>query len=32
MTMPSPEAFGTFLKSEIARWGKVAQDAGIKPQ
>ena len=32
MTMASPDAFGGFLKSEIARWGKVAQSAGIKPQ
>ncbi len=32
MTMASPEAFSTFLKSEITRWGKVAQLAGIKPQ
>jgi tripartite-type tricarboxylate transporter receptor subunit TctC len=32
MTMASPEAFGAFFKSEIARWSKVAQIAGIKAQ
>ncbi len=32
MTMATPEAYGNFIKSEIARWGKVAQSAGIKPQ
>lgn len=32
MTMASPEAFGAFVKVEIARWGKVAHNAGIKPQ
>ena len=26
----SPEQFSTFLKSEVARWAKVVQDAGIK--
>jgi tripartite-type tricarboxylate transporter receptor subunit TctC len=26
----SPEQFSQFLKSEVARWGKVIQDAGIK--
>ena len=32
MTMATPDAYGNFIKSEIARWGKVAQSAGIKPQ
>jgi len=26
----SPEQFSAFLKSEVARWAKVIQDAGIK--
>jgi tripartite-type tricarboxylate transporter receptor subunit TctC len=26
------EKFDTFYKSEVARWGKVARDAGIKPE
>jgi hypothetical protein len=26
----SPEAFHTFLVREIARWGKIARDAGAK--
>lgn len=26
----SPEEFGAFVKSEVARWGKVIRDAGIK--
>jgi tripartite-type tricarboxylate transporter receptor subunit TctC len=26
----TPEQFSTFLKSEVARWAKVVQDAGIK--
>lgn len=26
----TPEEFGTFLRSEVARWGKVIKDAGIK--
>ena len=26
----SPEEFSAFLKSEVSRWGKVVQDAGIK--
>jgi tripartite-type tricarboxylate transporter receptor subunit TctC len=26
----SPAEFGTFVKSEIAHWGKVVKDAGIK--
>jgi len=32
MTMASSEAYGKFLKDEIARWSKVAQSAGIKAQ
>ncbi len=27
-----PEAFGTTLRSEIVRWGKIVKDAGIKIQ
>jgi tripartite-type tricarboxylate transporter receptor subunit TctC len=26
----TPEQFGDFIKSEVARWGKVIRDAGIK--
>jgi tripartite-type tricarboxylate transporter receptor subunit TctC len=26
----TPEQFSQFLKSEVARWAKVVQDAGIK--
>jgi tripartite-type tricarboxylate transporter receptor subunit TctC len=26
----TPEHFGAFLKSEVARWAKVVQEAGIK--
>jgi tripartite-type tricarboxylate transporter receptor subunit TctC len=28
----TPEAFGEYVRSEIARWKKVASDSGIKPQ
>ena len=28
----SPEAFGAYLKSEYAKWGKVIKSAGIKQQ
>jgi tripartite-type tricarboxylate transporter receptor subunit TctC len=28
----TPEAFGRFVKEEIARWGKVARAANIKPE
>ena len=28
----SPEEFATYIKLELARWGKVVKDAGIKPQ
>ena len=28
----SPQEFGAFMKAENARWVKVVQDAGIKPQ
>lgn len=31
-TMPSPEAFRIFLGQEMARWGKVAKDAGVKAE
>jgi len=26
----TPEQFGTFIKSESAKWGKIIADAGIK--
>jgi tripartite-type tricarboxylate transporter receptor subunit TctC len=29
-TTPTPEAFGDYIKSEIAKYGKVVRDAGIK--
>jgi tripartite-type tricarboxylate transporter receptor subunit TctC len=28
----SPEQFGTFVKAESARWGKIIKDLGIKPE
>ena len=28
----SPEEFGAYIKSEIAKWGKVIRDAGIQPE
>jgi tripartite-type tricarboxylate transporter receptor subunit TctC len=28
----TPEAFGALIRSEIAKWGKVIADAGIKPE
>jgi tripartite-type tricarboxylate transporter receptor subunit TctC len=28
----SPEEFGAFIQSEIARWGAVLKRAGIEPQ
>ena len=28
----SQEQFGAFIKSEIAKWGKVIRDANIKPE
>jgi tripartite-type tricarboxylate transporter receptor subunit TctC len=28
----SPEAFGSYLQKEIARWSKVLRDAGYKPE
>ena len=30
MTQPSPEAFNSFMQSELARWGKVVKAAGIE--
>ncbi len=27
-----PEEFAVFIRSEIAKWGKIIKDAGIKPQ
>ena len=28
----TPEAFGKFIRAEIAKWAKVARDAGIQPE
>ena len=28
----TPEAFGAYIKQEIARWQKVAREAGVKPE
>jgi tripartite-type tricarboxylate transporter receptor subunit TctC len=28
----SPEEFAAYIKRELARWGKVVREAGIKPQ
>ena len=28
----SPEEFGAYIKSEIAKWGKTIRDAGIRPE
>jgi tripartite-type tricarboxylate transporter receptor subunit TctC len=28
----SPQQFGTFVKAESARWGKIIKDLGIKPE
>jgi tripartite-type tricarboxylate transporter receptor subunit TctC len=28
----TPEQFGRFIRAEIAKWAKVARDAGIKPE
>jgi len=28
----SPEEFSSYIKSEIAKWGKVIRDAGIRPE
>jgi tripartite-type tricarboxylate transporter receptor subunit TctC len=28
----SPEEFGAYIKSEIAKWGNVIRDAGIRPE
>ena len=30
MTQPSPEAFGKYLQSELARWGKIARASGAR--
>ena len=27
----APDEFGMFIRKEVARWGKVVRDAGIKP-
>jgi tripartite-type tricarboxylate transporter receptor subunit TctC len=31
MVLGTPEAFGVFLRSELAKWGKVIREAKIKP-
>ena len=33
-TAPSatPQAFGTFMQAELAKWAKLVNDAGIRPQ
>jgi len=28
----TPEEFAAYIRQEIAKWGKVIKDAGIKPQ
>ena len=28
----SPQEFAAYIKSEIAKWGKVIRDAGIRPE
>jgi tripartite-type tricarboxylate transporter receptor subunit TctC len=28
----TPEQFGQFIRAELAKWAKVARDAGIKPE
>lgn len=28
----TPEEFGAMIKAEVAKWGKVARDAGLEPQ
>ena len=28
----TPQEFGAFIKSEIAKWGKLVRDAGIKAE
>jgi len=28
----SPEEFSVYINSEIAKWGKVIRDAGIRPE
>ncbi|TAJ34554.1 MAG: hypothetical protein EPO67_05860, partial [Reyranella sp.] len=28
----TPQQFDAFIRQEMARWAKVAQDAGIKPE
>ena len=32
LTAASPEAYAAMIKTDIARWGRIAQSAGIKPQ
>jgi tripartite-type tricarboxylate transporter receptor subunit TctC len=28
----SPDEFARYIKAELTKWGKVARDAGIKPE
>ena len=30
-TLPTPEAFGDYIKSEIAKYAKVVKDSGARP-
>jgi tripartite-type tricarboxylate transporter receptor subunit TctC len=30
LVQPSPEAFTTFLRNDLARWGKVAKESGAR--
>ena len=30
-TPTTPEAFGAYIKSEIAKWSKLVKAAGVKP-
>ena len=32
MTVATPDAYAALIKTEIARWGRIAQQAGVKPQ
>ena len=32
MVGSSPDEFARYIRSELAKWGKVARDAGIKPE
>ena len=28
----TPERFADYIKGEVAKWGKITQEAGIKPE